>query len=109
MSAAGKIGLQIAAKQGKTLWTVTRRHDYWKGRNVATASFTYSRGLRNQFTFALVGTTNNDQSSVYSYCLTGQPRREQAAPQIYLNFFERWLKKYLDVQKVLPSTLVIYR
>jgi len=40
---------------------------------------------------AMIGTINNDQSKVYSYCMVGLGKREQVALQIYRNFFEKWL------------------
>jgi chitinase len=109
MSAAGKIILEIAAKVGKKLWTVPPQHPYWKDRFVATASLSYSKGLKNSFTMAMVGTTNNTQTSVYTYCMVGLSKREQVAMQIYANFFEKWLAEYLRCSKKLPDTIIVYR
>jgi hypothetical protein len=57
LSAAGKVVLQMAAKAGSKLWIVPKSHTYWQGKRVALASVSYSKGAKNNFTVALVGTT----------------------------------------------------
>lgn len=58
---------------------------------------------------AMVGTTNETLTSVYTYCMVGLGKREQVAMQIYCNFFEKWLSEYLARTKRLPDTLIVYR
>jgi hypothetical protein len=108
-SAAGKVALQMAAKAGSKLWIVPKSHKYWEGKRVALASISYSKGQKNNFTIALVGTTENDQGSVYSYSMTGLPMKDQIPTQIYRNFFDQWLRNYLKREKSLPDSLIIYR
>jgi hypothetical protein len=108
-SAASKIILQMAAKVGRTLWTVQPQHSYWDNKFVATASVCYSRGLRNSYTVGMVGTSNPEQTSVYTYCMVGLSKREQVPMQIYCNFFEKWLSRYLSCAGKLPDTIIVYR
>lgn len=108
-AAGGKVALQMAAKSGNKLWVVPKSHEYWTGRRVALASVSFSRGIKNNFTIALVGTTDNDQSSVYSYSMTNLSRKDQVAAQVFRNFFQQWLMAYGEREKALPNCIVLYR
>ena len=101
--------MQMAAKIGRILWTVSPQHSYWEKKYIATASVCYSRGLRNSYTVGMIGTTNQEQTSVYTYCMVGLSKREQVAMQIYCNFFEKWLSRYLTCTGKLPDTIIVYR
>ncbi len=84
----------MVAKRGNTLWTVTKNHPYWNYKKVATVAMSYSRNPSGVYTLAIVGTTRNDQSSVFSYTLTGLSRREKVASQVLKNFYKTWLWQY---------------
>ena len=109
IAAAGKVALQMAAKEGSKLWIVSRSHKYWEGRRIAMASISYSKTMFNKFTVALVGTTTNDQTQVHSYAMTGLARKDQISAQIYRQFFMGWLSSYADKEGALPDAIVVYR
>jgi hypothetical protein len=72
-------------------------------------ALSFSRNTKGVFTLGLVGSVNNSQTQVYSYCKAGMDFRE-AIPSIILEkFYEKWLKKYQDNEKCLPDTIIVYR
>lgn len=109
LSACSKILLQMVAKEGNQLWIVPKTHKYWANKRVALASISYSMTFKNSFTIALVGTTDDELSSVYSYSMTGLSRKDSIGAQIYRNFFFQWLYNYYKKEKTLPDSLIIYR
>jgi hypothetical protein len=109
LPAAAKISLQMTVKSGNKLWIVPKNHPYWQDKKVALASISYSKNCKNSFSVALVGTTDNEQSSVYSYSMMNLSMKDQISAQIYRNFFMQWLKNYAEREKALPDSIIIYR
>lgn len=56
-----------------------------------------------------MGTTDNNQSSVYSYSMVNLSIKDQIPVQIYRNFFQNWLATYAEREGRLPDSIVIYR
>jgi hypothetical protein len=94
LSIAGKIGLQIAAKKGFAIWEVQKSHPYWKNKRVASSSMSYSKSTNGDFTLGFVGTTNNNQTKVYSYCSVKIPRKEAVSSSVMIDFYKNWIWQY---------------
>lgn len=109
LSVAGKIGLQIASKRGFPVWEVSKSHPYWQSKKIAVSSMSYSRSEKGIFTLAMIGTTNNSQSTVYNYCLTDLLSREAVAREALDHFYKNWLWQYLQREGSFPNTIIIYR
>jgi aubergine len=109
MSVAGKIGLQIAAKRGISLWEVKKKHPYWSSKRVAIASLGYSRSLKGSFTVAMVGSTNNIQTEIYNYCQTDLLNRDALPREVLEQFYNHWIWQFFQNERSLPDTLIIYR
>ena len=109
ISVATNIGIQIAAKQGIPIWEVCKQSEYWADKRIATMALSFSRNSKGAFTLGLIGTVNNSQTQVFSFCKAGMSNREAIPKVIFEKFYSSWLSTYYSKEKALPDTLIIYR
>jgi aubergine-like protein len=86
---------------------------------IACAGFSSSTSSANgKFTMSFVGTTNKDQSEIYTHCRYGMRRKDYLPDLEFELIFNYWLKTYYDKsvkivdgaeKHFMPSVLVIYR
>ena len=84
-------------------------HTYWANKRLAASSMSYSRSTNGDFTLGFVGTINNSQTKVYSFCVAKIPRKEAVGSEIMNTFYRNWLWQYREIEKSLPNTIIIYR
>jgi aubergine-like protein len=108
LSFASKIILQMNSKIGHPLWSVPNYHPHWKGNKIAIAGIASSKGKKGT-TIGFVATTNSDLTHVHCDCKKIESR-DGISSALFQGLFTPWLQNYfMKNQKVLPTTLVIYR
>ena len=108
LSFASKIVLQMNSKMGHPLWSVPNYHPFWKTAKVAVAGIASSKGKKGTF-ISFVGTTNAELTHIITDCKAVKSR-DNLSSALFQSMFTSWIQNYfLKNQKVLPSTLIIYR
>jgi hypothetical protein len=108
LSFASKIVLQMNSKIGHPLWSVPNYHPFWKTAKVAIAGIASSKGKQGTV-ISFVGTTNGDLTHIIAECKEVRSR-DGLSSALFQGMFTSWIQNYfIKNQKVLPSTLIIYR
>lgn len=108
LSFASKIILQMNSKTGHPLWSVPNYHAFWKNNKVALAAIASSKGKKGT-TVGFVGTTSPDLTQVICDCKKVEGK-DGLSSALFQGLFTPWIQNYfMKNQKVLPSTIVIYR
>jgi hypothetical protein len=64
---------------------------------IASAGFSSSTSSANgKFTMSFVGTTNKDQTEIYTHCRYGMRRKDYLPDLEFELIFNYWLKAYYD-------------